>query len=176
MALLFPDRHNERDGDLRPQRLALHQHYPALPLCFSFLVGRPSTDLSFAKARYQARNLASYGIDGHHVTNAPSFVWSFGIIADHGPWYGGLQVRWPGGYPLVEDNSLRSKGYQEVNLNISYRFTKTLKLEASVFNAHAYAAQYAYDYRLRPASAAQSGATGHPIKPISARSAVQYGV
>lgn len=131
-----------------------------------------NTDLSFAKARYQAKDLSKYGIDGPYVTNAPSFVWSFGIILDRGPWYGGLQVRWLGGYPLVEDNSLRSSGYKEVNMNIGYRFTSKLKLEASVFNAfdtHAYAAQYAYDYRLTPTSSVQTGATGHPIEPISAR-------
>ena len=134
-----------------------------------------NTDLSFAKARYRAGDLASYGIDGRYVTNAPSFVWSFGIIADRGPWYGGLQVRWLGGYPLVEDNTLRSRGYQEVNLNLGYRFTKNLKLEASVFNAfntHAYAAQYAYDYRLTPGSAVGTGATGHPLEPVSARFAL----
>ena len=137
-----------------------------------------NTDLSFAKARYQASDLASYGIDGRYVTNAPNFVWSFGILADRGPWYGGLQVRWLGGYPLVEDNSLRSKGYQELNLNIGYCFTKNLKLEANVFNVfntHAYAAQYAYDYRLTPASAVQSGATGHPLEPVSARFALTAG-
>lgn len=134
-----------------------------------------NTDLSFAKARYRAKNLSSYGIDGTYVTNAPSFVWSFGVMVDRGPWYGGLQVRWLGGYPLVEDNSLRSNGYQEVNMTLGYRFNKTIKLEASVFNVfntRAYAAQYAYDYRLTPTAAIQSGATGHPLEPISARLAV----
>ncbi|WP_236709324.1 TonB-dependent receptor [Acetobacter tropicalis] len=134
-----------------------------------------NTDLSFAKARYRGHNLSSYGIDGAYVTNAPNFVWSFGVMVDRGPWYGGLQVRWLGGYPLIEDNSLRSSGYQEVNMNLGYRFNKKIKLEASVFNVfntRAYAAQYAYDYRLTPTAAVQTGATGHPLEPISARLAV----
>nr|WP_249199528.1 TonB-dependent receptor plug domain-containing protein [Gluconobacter sp. Dm-62] len=135
-----------------------------------------NTDLSFAHARYRTSDPAYYGIGGLYVTNAPTFVWSFGMIVDtHTHWYGGLQVRWLGGYPLVEDDALRSKGYQEVNMNVGYRFTRYLRTEVSIFNmfnSHAYAAQYAYDYRLTPGSAAQFGATGHALEPISARLAV----
>ncbi|MBO1359997.1 TonB-dependent receptor [Acetobacter sacchari] len=132
-----------------------------------------NTDLSFAKARYRTHDPAEYGIPGLYVTNAPDFVWSFGAIVDtHGPWYGGLQVRWLGGYTLIEDDSLRSKGYQEVNMNVGYRFTRYFNAELSIFNMfnnHGYAAQYAYDYRLTPTSSESTGATGHAIEPISAR-------
>ncbi|MFT8769879.1 MAG: hypothetical protein ABF459_04325 [Gluconobacter cerinus] len=62
--------------------------------------------------------------------NAPSFVWSFGILADPGPWYGGLQGRWLKGYPLA-------CAPQERSLNTGSRVPKNLKLGANVFNAHA---------------------------------------
>lgn len=55
---------------------------------------------------------------------------------------------------------------------VGYRFTKNLRLEANVFNMfnnRGYAAQYAYDYRLTPTSTESSGATGHPVEPVSAR-------
>ncbi|WP_233453436.1 TonB-dependent receptor [Gluconobacter thailandicus] len=132
-----------------------------------------NTDLSFAHTRYRTNNPEKYGIDGVFVTSAPNFVWSFGVLVDtHGPWYGSLQVRWLGGYPLVEANSLKSKGYQEVNMMIGYRFAKYLRAEINVFNmfnSSGYAAQYAYDYRLTSTSVTSSGATGHPIEPISGR-------
>ena len=136
-----------------------------------------NTDLSFAHTRYRTKDPSYYGIDGLHVTNAPKFVWSFGVLANpkDSPWYGSLQVRWLGGYPLVEDNSLTSKGYQEVNLNVGYKFTKNIRLQVDIYNAFnnkGYAAQYAYDYRLTPNSAPSSGATGHPVEPVSARFSV----
>ncbi|MCP9307442.1 TonB-dependent receptor [Zymomonas mobilis] len=135
-----------------------------------------NTDLSFAHARYRTKDPSQYGIDGLYVTNAPKFVWAFGILADsHKAWYGSLQVRWLGSYPLNEDNSLRSKGYREVNLSVGYRVSKRLRFEASIFNLfnnHGYAAQYAYDYRLTPTSAVSTGATGHSIEPRSARFSV----
>lgn len=79
---------------------------------------------------------------------------------------------------LIEDNSLRSPGYKEVNINAGYRFTPRLKLELSIFNltnSHAFAAQYAYDYRLTPTSAVSTGATGHALEPTSARLAITAG-
>lgn len=138
-----------------------------------------NTDLSFAKARYRTNDPQAYGIDGVYVSNAPDFVWSFGLLVDtHKHWYGGLQLRWLGPYALIEDNSLRSSGYKEVNINVGYRFTPRLKLELNIFNltnSHAFAAQYAYEYRLIPTSAASTGATGHALEPTSARLAITAG-
>lgn len=136
-----------------------------------------NTDLSFAHTRYRTKDPAYYGIDGLHITNAPKFVWSFGVLANpkNSPWYGSLQVRWLGAYPLVEDNSLVSKGYQEVNLNAGYKFTKNIRLQVDIYNAFnnkGYAAQYGYSYRLTPSSAAGFGATGHALEPVSARFSV----
>ncbi|WP_317215104.1 hypothetical protein [Gluconobacter sp. GP1] len=60
-------------------------------------------------------------------------------------------------------------------MNTGSRVPKNLKLGANVFNAHAQAAQYAYNYRLTLGSAAQSGATCHSLEPVSARFALTAG-
>ena len=61
-----------------------------------------NTDLAFSRARYRgsADTLATFGLDGPFITEAPSFIASFGVLIDNlGPWYGGLQVRDLGPYP-----------------------------------------------------------------------------
>ena len=89
-----------------------------------------------------------------------------------GPWFGGAELRWLGSYPLVEDNSLRSSGYREVNLDVGYRLNDRMKIQLSVFNlfnTRAAASQYAYEYQLSPSAAPAFGATYHPLEPLSAR-------
>ncbi|GBQ28640.1 TonB-dependent receptor [Gluconacetobacter azotocaptans] len=135
-----------------------------------------NTDIAYSHARYRTHDPEYYGIGGTYVANAPNFIWSFGVLLDNkGPWFGGLQVRWLGGYPLLEDNSLRAKGYREVNLDAGYRFSKRLKLTVSIFNltnSHDNAIEYGYDYRITPMAQAITGATVHPLEPISARFAL----
>lgn len=135
-----------------------------------------NTDVAYSHARYRTHDPEHYGISGTYVANAPNMIWSFGALIDNGgPWFGGLQVRWLGGYPLLEDNSLRSKGYREVNLDFGYRFSKKLKLTVSLFNltnSHDNAIAYGYEYRTTPTSKAVTGTTFHPLEPISARFAL----
>jgi len=133
-----------------------------------------NTDLAFSKARYQgdAATLASYGITGGaFIANAPSFIGSFGILADHGPWFGGLQWRDLGPYPLTDGPQYpQDKGYSEFNADLGYRVNPHLTIEASGFNllnSKADAAGYDYTYRLTPTSQAENGPTYHPLEPIS---------
>jgi outer membrane receptor protein involved in Fe transport len=111
-----------------------------------------------------------------YIPNAPNFIGSFGAIVDNlGPWFGGVEMRWLGGYPLVEDNSLRSSGYKEINLDVGYKINEKMKIQISVFNlfnTHAAASQYAYEYQVSPTAAPQFGATYHPLEPLSARFAL----
>jgi outer membrane receptor protein involved in Fe transport len=51
-----------------------------------------------------------------------------------GPWFGGAELRWLGPYPLLADNSLRSSGYKEVNLDVGYKINDRMKIELSIFN------------------------------------------
>lgn len=92
-------------------------------------------DINFTHSRYNTGNPAAYGIDGLYIPNAPSFIGSFGALIDnYGPWFGGVELRWLGGYPLVEDNSLRSDGYKEVNLVVGYKLNPRMKVQLSIFN------------------------------------------
>jgi outer membrane receptor protein involved in Fe transport len=133
-----------------------------------------NTDLAFSKARYQgdAAALNSYGIDGGaFIANAPSFIGSFGVLADHGPWFGGLQWRALGAFPLTDGPPYpQDKGYSEFNANLGYRVNPHLTLEASGFNllnSKADAAAYDYTYRLTPTAQAENGPTYHALEPIS---------
>ena len=68
-----------------------------------------NTDLAATKARFATGDPSSYGLNGLYIANAPDFIGSFGILVDQlGPWYGGLQWRILGAYPLNPDNLVRS--------------------------------------------------------------------
>ncbi len=137
-----------------------------------------NTDLAFTKARYVTGDPASYGLNGLYVALAPSFIGSFGVLVDNlGPWYGGLQVRILGSYPLNPDNLVRDPGYSEVNLDIGYKITPRTKLQLSIYNVFNQRANaFAYDYVSRLPGEPPGGlpsetedATFHPLEPLSAR-------
>ena len=99
----------------------------------------------------------------------------FGVLVDNlGPWYGGLQWRDLGPYPVSDGDKLpRDKGYSEVNLDVGYKVNSSLKVQVSVFNlfnTRANAAAFYYTSRLPGEPAA--GVTDfqvHPLEPVSAR-------
>ena len=136
-----------------------------------------NTDLAFSRARYTASPaaLTNFGLDGPFIGNAPSFIGSFGVLVDNlGPWFGGLQWRDLGAYPVSDgDQFPQDKGYNEVNVDLGYRVNPKLKLQLSIFNlfnTKANAAAFFYTSRL-PGEPAD-GVTDfqvHPLEPISAR-------
>ena len=132
-----------------------------------------NADINFTHSRYDTNDPAAYGLSGLYIPNAPNFIGSFGAIVDNlGPWFGGVELRWLGTQPLVEDNSLTTPGYKEVNCNVGYKLTERVKVQLSVFNlfnSNAAAAQYAYQYRVSRTAPIQFGATYHPLEPLSAR-------
>ncbi|HUO12486.1 MAG TPA: TonB-dependent receptor, partial [Caulobacteraceae bacterium] len=139
-----------------------------------------NTDLSFTHARYQG-SLATlqniFGLAGPYITNAPSFIGSAGVLIDNlGPWYGSLQWRDLGRYPVVDGSETPSDpGYSEVNLDVGYRVNPKLKVQLSIFNlfdTKANAAAFDYESQLTPAAAPVTGLQVHPLEPISARFAV----
>jgi len=139
-----------------------------------------NTDLSFTKARYTASpaQLATFGLDGPFITEAPSFIGSFGVLVDNlGPWFGGLQWRAIGPYPISDgDQFPQDKGYSEVNIEAGYKVSSRLKLELSIYNlfdTKADAAAFFYTSRLPgEPTAGVTGVQIHPLEPISARFAV----
>jgi len=141
-----------------------------------------NADLAFSKARYRAdaASLARFGLDGPFIANAPSFIGSFGILVDNlGPWFGGLQWRDLGPYPLNDgDQFPQDKGYSEINLDVGYKFSSHLKGQVTIFNltnTKADAAGYFYASRLRGEPAAGiSDIQVHPLEPISAVAKLTY--
>ena len=145
-----------------------------------------NTDLAFSKARYRGSLGALqtiYGLDGRFIGLAPSFIGSAGVLIDNlGPWFGSLQWRALGAYPVSDgDQYPQDKGYSEVNLDVGYRLNARTKLQMSLFNllnTRANAAAFDYASQLLPGVSAQalaSQVTGlqvHPLEPISARFAV----
>jgi hypothetical protein len=132
-----------------------------------------NTDLAFSKPRYKgdAATLASYGLDGPYIADAPEFIGSFGILADHGPWFGGLQWRRLGPHTINDgEPGPRDAGYSEFNANVGYRVNQHLTIEATGFNllnSKDDASGYYYSYRLTPTSELETGTTFHPLEPIS---------
>lgn len=131
-----------------------------------------NTDLAFSKARYRG-DLGPYGLADRYIANAPSFIGSFGVLVDDlGPWFGGLQWRRLGAYPISDgDRDPKDPGYSEWNADIGYRLNPKLRVQLSVFNlfnARANAAAYYYTARLpgEPVDGI-AGPQVHPIEPIS---------
>ena len=132
-----------------------------------------NTDLSFSHARFDTSNLAAYGDAGPYIPLAPDFVGAFGVLVDNlGPWYGGLQVRILGSYPLVSDNTERDAGYSETNVNVGYKINSRLKVQAEVFNlfdVKANAAAFYYVTDIHDGLGPTADHQFHPLEPISGR-------
>jgi hypothetical protein len=132
-----------------------------------------NTDLAFAHARYRG-DLSEFELDGPWIANAPAFIGSFGVLVNNlGPWFGGLQWRKLGPYPINDGEQFPvDSGYGEFNLDAGYRFGPGLKLQLSLynlFNTHANSSAYFYTSRLPGEPAAGiDGIQVHPLEPFSA--------
>ena len=138
-----------------------------------------NTDLAFSKARYTG-DFAAFGLEQPFIANAPSFIGSFGVIVDNlGPWFGGLQWRALGKYPIDDgEENPQDKGYSEFNADIGYKVNPHLKLQLSVFNlTNTKADSSAYFYTSRLKGEPADGIAGfqvHPLEPLSAVAKVTY--
>ena len=134
-----------------------------------------NADLAFSRPRYQGSKaeLASFGLNGPYIAEAPNFIGSFGVLVDNlGPWFGGLQWRDLGAYPVVDGLKRPSDpGYSEINADAGYNVNAHLRLQATIFNltnTKANAAAYFYTARL-PGEPPEGvdGMQVHPLEPIS---------
>lgn len=131
-----------------------------------------SANIAVSRARYIDGDPS-----GSYIEDAPAFVASAGVLLDNlGPWFGALEFRDLGAHALLPNNSIRSAGYREVNLNIGYKVNPKLKVNLDIFNltdSKDNAADYFYTDRLRgePASGIEDLHI-HPLEPISARLAM----
>ncbi|MBS0363141.1 MAG: TonB-dependent receptor [Proteobacteria bacterium] len=157
---------DEASAPSRRQGIEVSAQYKPLPWL------ELNTDLAFSRARYRG-DLAAFGLDQPFIANAPSFIGSFGVLVDNlGPWFGGLQWRALGKYPINDgQRDPQDKGYSEVNADIGYKMGDRLRLQLSVFNlfnTKADSAAYFYAARLK---GEPEGGVGdfqvHPLEPIS---------
>ncbi len=136
-----------------------------------------NTDLSFSHARFVDTNpaqlLNTFGDNGNHIPLAPCFIGSLGAIVDNlGPWYGGLEVRALGAYPLTPDNREMDAGYTETNVDVGYKINKSVKMQVSIFNlfnVRANAAAFYYTTDIHDGLGATADHQVHPLEPVSAR-------
>ena len=120
-------------------------------------------DLAFARARFRDANTV-----GQRIPGAIEGVASVALSVDNlGPYFGALQLRYFGARPLLEDNSVRSKGTATLNGRIGYKFSPKLKLELEGFNLtnrKDSAIDYYYESRLKGEASSKSDIHFHPIE------------
>ncbi|TWB31919.1 TonB-dependent receptor [Nitrospirillum bahiense] len=125
--------------------------------------------MAFSHARYTDSDPA-----GSFIPDAPKLIGSLGIyLRDLGPWSGGVEYRYFGAHPLVEDNSVHSSGSQEWNLTANYTLQSGLRFGIglyNVFDSKDDAADYYYTDRLKGEPAEGVGDLhAHPLEPRSVR-------
>jgi hypothetical protein len=133
-----------------------------------------SVDVDAAFAHARSRN-APAGED--RIPDAVEGVGQLALtVSRFGPWEGGLQVRWFGPRPLIEDDSVRSHASTTLSGRLGYRLYRglhrDLRLELEAFNLtnkRSSSIEYWYPSRLRGESAARDDIHFHPIEARSLR-------
>jgi outer membrane receptor protein involved in Fe transport len=73
--------------------------------------------------------------EGNNIPGAPDTVVSAGIAVDnYKGWSGALFMRYIGSYPLIEDDSVRSKASTVFDAQVGYEIARNTKLRLDVFN------------------------------------------
>jgi outer membrane receptor protein involved in Fe transport len=118
-------------------------------------------DLAFAKARFR-----DFDPVGDRIPGSIEGVASVSASIDNlGPYYGGLQLRYFGPRPLIEDNSIRSKSTSTLNGRIGYKISRKVRIALEGYNLtnrKDNAIDYYYESRLA-GEARTFGGDGLPI-------------
>jgi outer membrane receptor protein involved in Fe transport len=128
-------------------------------------------DASYA---YSSARFTNEDPAGDRIPGAVEGVVTAGLaVHDAARWSGSLRVRWFGPRPLIEDNSVRSKGSTLVNADVAFAPRPGWAIQASAFNlfdAKAADIDYFYTSRLRgePAEGVDDIHT-HPSAPRTFR-------
>ena len=126
-------------------------------------------DLAASRARYTQNDVA-----GNYIPGSIDKVASFGVtVSDLGRWYGGLEFRYFGPRPLIEDNSVRSSSTALAYGRIGYKISNKTKLTLDVFNLfNRQASDIDYYYPSRLKGEPEDGIDDihfHPVEPRSVR-------
>lgn len=128
-------------------------------------------DLAYARARFRGDDPTV----GNRIPGAVEGVASLAVAVDNiGPWFGALQFRYFGPRPLIEDNSVRSKGTASLNGRIGYKITRNTRVQLEGFNLtnrQDSAIDYFYESRLatEPIGSRTADIHFHPIESRSLR-------
>jgi TonB dependent receptor/TonB-dependent Receptor Plug Domain len=101
------------------------------------------------------------------------------VMADvrRGPWSGGIQWRYIGPSPLVEDGSVYSNSSSVFNGRVKYEFTPKVNVTLdifNIFNQQSNDISYYYQSRAAPNLPATTDVTIHPAEPRSYRATLTY--
>ena len=133
-------------------------------------------NLAWTHARYATMN--DNGQAGDLIPNAASKVALLGATLHRGPWSGGVETRYIGGYPLTQDGSLMAPSAIVTNLRVQRELSRDFSVQMDVlnlFNREYYDIAYAQDYRVTPASpVVPSGITVHPGEPLQLRATAKF--
>ena len=117
-------------------------------------------DLAFAKARFR-----DFDPVGDRIPGSIEGIFSLSASIDNlGPYYGGLQLRYFGPRPLIEDNSVRSKSTSTFNGRIGYKISPKVRIAFEGYNLtnrKDSAIDYYYESRLKSETQVV-GANGFP--------------
>jgi hypothetical protein len=124
-------------------------------------------DLAWSRARFTDRDPA-----GNKIPGAIERTASIGLSAEQGKWSGGMRLRYFGGRPLIEDDSVRSGSSTLINTKLAYAFSKSMKLTAEILNLanrKVSDVDYYYESRLPNEAAPSFDIHTHPAEPRTLR-------
>lgn len=130
-------------------------------------------DLAASKARYTESDVV-----GNYIPGAVDKVASLGAtLINLGHWSGGIQLRYFGPRPLIEDNSVRSKSTSIAYARIGYKLDQRSRINLDVFNLFDQKVSdidYYYTSRLKNEASSVDDIHFHPAEPRSLRCTYIY--
>ncbi|MGA2192653.1 MAG: TonB-dependent receptor [Nitrospirota bacterium] len=136
-----------------------------------------NADFAYTRARFTAPD-PDPTVFGDHIPGAPEGVGSIGAAVDNiGRFFGSLVFQYLGPYPLIENDSERSKGSKILNGQVGYKITKDLKFQLEAFNlldSKDHDIDYWYESRLATETKGVYDDHFKPVEPFTVRGTVTY--
>jgi outer membrane receptor protein involved in Fe transport len=156
----------EASGASTRHGIEFNNHYMARPWLML------DADLAFSQSRFdQAQGDAPNA--GRYVPGSVRTVVSLGAtVTEWGRWFGQAQLRHFGPRPLIEDNSVKSKGTTLAYVRAGYKLNADTKVSMDVFNLfnrRASDIDYHYASRLQGEAASVADVHSHPAEPRTVR-------
>jgi hypothetical protein len=156
----------EASGSSTRRGIEFNNHHVAQPwLMFD-------ADLAFSQSRFDQPQGEDLNV-GRFVPGSVRTVVSLGAtVTEWGRWFGQAQLRYFGPRPLLEDNSVKSRGTTLAYVRAGYKVNAETRLSLDVFNLFNHKASdidYFYTSRLQGEPDGVAGIHSHPAEPRSLR-------